>query len=223
MEKKYSGMSKRIPIIILSALATLTANAQTPFLKIYGGGENEMMHSMIRSHDGGFIMVGNTESFGQGNFGSIDAYIVKTDSDGVVLWSKTLGMTVADDIYWIEPTNDSAYVLCGSINDNNSNSAVLVIKIGEDGTILWQKVIKQGHAQLGYCIRQTTDGGFIIAAETINENEDLDFFLVKTDEEGSVQWSREIGGADNESGKVERNQDTERSQDPLPWYRLSEQ
>ena len=199
MAKKYARMEKHVSMIICCMVATYITNAQTPFLKIYGGSKSEMMHHMIRSHDGGFIMVGNTESFGQGNFGSIDAYIVKTDSDGTVLWSKSLGMTVADDIYWIEPTTDSAYVICGSINDNNSSSAVLVVKIAEDGTILWQKVIKQGNAQLGYCIRQTTDGGFIIAAETINENEDLDFFLIKTDEAGSVQWSREIGGADNET------------------------
>ncbi|MFI5135020.1 MAG: hypothetical protein ACHQD9_04115, partial [Chitinophagales bacterium] len=169
--------------------------SQNVFLKTFGGNRDDEMHSMIRSHDGGFIMVGSTESFGQGNFGNSDDYIVKTDSEGNVIWSKTVGIQSYDDIYWIEPTNDSAYVICGIASDNDTSIGILLAKISESGNILWQKVLEQDHAGIGYCIRQTSDGGFIIAAEILMLD-NLDFLLIKTDESGNVQWSKQMGSAD---------------------------
>ncbi len=194
--KIYPETLARTIILIATILATtVVSQAQNTFLKTFGGIRSEDMHRMIRSHDGGFIMAGSTESYGQGNFGNTDAYIVKTDSGGTIIWSETMGLQVYDDIYWIEPTNDSAYVICGVASDNNTSIGILLAKISENGTILWQKVLEQDNAGIGYCIRQTTDGGFIVAAEILQAY-NLDFLLIKTDANGNVQWSKEIGGAD---------------------------
>ena len=193
MKQYYTKAAGRIGVIFLvTTVLTSVSRAQTYFQKIYGGNLSEEMHSMIRSRDGGFIMVGSTESFGQGNLGSTDAYIVKTDSNGEVKWSKTLGIQTADDAFWIEPTLDSSYIICGGASDNMYYSGVIVAKISESGNILWQKVIEKDQAEFGYCIRQTTDGGFIIAAQT-QTPADGDFLLIKTDGNGNVQWSKQMG------------------------------
>lgn len=197
MIQHYMRVVRRIASISMVTIVLASAsNAQTYFQKIYGGNLSEEMHSMIRSHDGGFIMVGSSESFGQGDIGSTDAYILKIDSNGDVKWTKTLGLQTVDDIYWIEPV-DSAYVICGGANDNLGYSGILVAKISENGNILWQKVIEKDQFAFGYCIRQTTDGGFIIAAETLSPT-DEDFLLIKTDGDANVQWSRQMGSSDSE-------------------------
>ena len=61
--------------------STFAGQSQNIFLKTVGGTRSDEMHQMIRSHDGGFIMAGSTESYGQGNYGNTDAYVVKTDTD----------------------------------------------------------------------------------------------------------------------------------------------
>ena len=193
MIKTYTRVIVR-SIILFTAMMVVTyvCQSQNTFLKTLGGVRSDEMHDMIRSHDGGFIMAGNTESYGQGNFGVTDDYVVKTDSDGNVLWSKTLGLQSYDDIFWIEPVNDSGYVICGVASDNDTSIGILLAKISESGNILWQKVLEQDHAGIGYCIRQTSDGGFIVAAEIL-QLDNLDFLLIKTDENGDVQWSKQVG------------------------------
>jgi len=176
---------------------TMISHSQNTFLKIYGGTKNEYLHSMIRSHDGGFIMAGSTESYGQGNYGVTDDYIVKTDSEGNLLWTKTLDLQSYDDIYWIEPTHDSSYVICGIASDNDTSIGILLAKINESGNTEWEKVMGQNEGGIGYCVRQTTDGGYIIAAEILPVD-NIDFLLIKTDESGNVQWSKEIGSEDQD-------------------------
>ena len=176
---------------------TYICQSQNTFLKTFGGTRSDEMHKMIRSYDGGFIMAGSTESYGQGNFGVTDDYIVKTDSNGNVLWSTTLGLQDYDDIFWIERANDSGYVVCGIASDNTSSIGILLAKISENGNIMWQKVMEDDHAGIGYCVRKTTDGGFIVAAEIL-QTDNLDFLLIKTAESGIVQWSKVIGSPDQD-------------------------
>lgn len=194
--KSSTGVVMRTMILFTAMMAgTYLGQSQNTFLRTLGGKYSDEMHTMIRSHDEGFIMVGNTESFGQGNFGNTDDYVVKTDSDGNVLWSKSLGLQEYDDIYWIEPAKDSGYVICGVASDNDTSIGVLLAKISESGNILWEKVLEQDHAGMGYCISQTTDGGFIVAGEIL-QLDNLDFLLIKTDENGNVQWSKQIGSVE---------------------------
>lgn len=182
-------------LVIMITLPVTATRAQNPFLRIIGGSRSEYQHGMIRSHDGGLIMAGSTESYGQGNFGLTDDYVVKTDSQGNVIWSRSFNLQAYDDIYWIEPVNDSGYVICGIASDNNSSIGLLVARISENGEILWQKILAEDEAGIGYCIRQTSDGGFIIAGEIIVQD-NLDFLLIKTDCDGNIQWSKQLGSSD---------------------------
>lgn len=182
-------------LIMMITLPVTATRAQTPFLRILGGSRSEYLHGMMRSHDGGLIMAGSTESYGQGNFGLTDDYIVKTDSQGNVIGSRSFNLQAYDDIYWIEPVNDSGYVICGIASDNNSSIGLLVARISKNGEILWQKILAEDEAGIGYCIRPTSDGGFIVAGEIVVQY-NLDFLLIKTDADGNIQWSKQIGSAD---------------------------
>ncbi|HYV90517.1 MAG TPA: hypothetical protein VE978_01985, partial [Chitinophagales bacterium] len=196
MKKIYTSAMARTIILFTAMMAcTYVTQSQNTFLKTFGGTRSDEMHLMIRSHDGGFVMAGNTESYGQGNFGNTDDYVVKTDSDGNVLWAKTLGLLSYDDIYWIEPAHDSGYVICGVASDNDTSIGILLAKISESGNILWQKVLEHHHGGFGYCIRQTTDGGFIVAGEILLLD-NLDFLLFKIDENGNILWSKQIGSVE---------------------------
>ncbi|MFH2032041.1 MAG: T9SS type A sorting domain-containing protein [Bacteroidota bacterium] len=86
----------------------------TLWTKTYGGDNSEWARSMALTHDGGFIMAGVTESFGNGFW---DVWILRTDSLGNELWSKTFGDSYPDEAYSIQQTYDGGYIIAGIYTD----------------------------------------------------------------------------------------------------------
>ena len=134
---------------------------------------------------------------------SSDIYLIKTDSRGNPIWFKTYDKGHQDEGAWIEQTLDSGYIIAGT-SIGTSDSCVWLIKTDSLGDALWTKSYsKFGDIwrKAGYCVRQTHDGGYIIAGR----GEDwggmyFPIFLIKTDHNGDTLWTKEYDGGGGDIG-----------------------
>jgi len=92
--------------------------------KTFGGSGGDAGYSVQQTTDGGFIIAGETHSFGAG---SSDVYLIKTDADGNELWSKTFGGSGGDAGKSVQQTTDGGYIIAGYANYNEAESEVYLI------------------------------------------------------------------------------------------------
>lgn len=178
---------KKICLFILAILfVNQTTFAQITFQKGYGGVSLEEAKSIYQTYDHGYIIAGHSYSFGQGVW---DAYLIKTDSLGEILWTWTFGDSDFDYIYSVTEAADSGIVAVGyTFNFNSANKDIYLIKTNASGTLLWSKTIGWPGDDEGHSVRQTFDGGFIICGEAILNGRGA--CLIKTDSNGDVIWSK---------------------------------
>ena len=172
-------------------------NGVEQWCQTYGGSSLDRGHSVQQTTDGGYIIAGFTTSFGNG---LQDFYLIKTDGNGVEQWSQTYGGTENDSCDSVQQTSDGGYIIAGSTKSfGNGHYDVYLIKIDGTGVEQWSQTYGGSLRDLGHSVQQTTDGGFIIAGTTQNENTAYDdIYLIKTDVNGVEQWIQTIGGSGNE-------------------------
>jgi hypothetical protein len=153
----------------------------------YGGEANERAHAMQLTADG-IIMTGSTESFGAG---LKDVWLVKTDMQGTEQWQKTFGTDSADVGFDVRETQDMGYIITGYTASADSARDIWLIKTDSDGNIQWSQVYGGANDDLGKSVRQTPDGGYIVAGRTESWDSRMqDVILLKTDSEGEREWKR---------------------------------
>ena len=106
-------MKKLTLLLIVSTCIYGNLLGQAPdtlWTKTYGGAEREIGHAVYQTKDDGYIIAGITESFG---VGGEDIFLIKTDSNGDTLWTKTYGGTESDWGYAVQQTNDNGYIIAG--------------------------------------------------------------------------------------------------------------
>ncbi|MGB4094684.1 MAG: T9SS type A sorting domain-containing protein, partial [Bacteroidales bacterium] len=131
----------------------------------------------------GYIVAGETWSNDgdvSGNHGNSDYWVVKLNSSGDIEWQKCLGGTNSDWAYSIQQTNDSGFIVAGYTHSNNGDVSgnhgyydYWVVKLNSSGDIEWQKCIGGTNYEFANSIQQTSDGGFIVAGETLSNNGDV--------------------------------------------------
>lgn len=192
---------KKVNISVVFLLFYVIIHAQTPpdtvWTMSYGGNDQEEAYAVEPSIDGGFIIAANTKSYGTGLW---DAWLIKTDAVGNLEWSETYGGSGIDNIYDVKQTPDGGYIVAGRTDqDGSSYSMVWLIRTDAMGDTLWTKTFgEHDKAELANSVEITNDGGFIVAG--MKEVEPYDdpheeFWLIKTDSDGNLLWSRTHGGA----------------------------
>jgi hypothetical protein len=168
--------------------------------KSYGGSDFENALSIQQTSDGGYIVAGSTDSFGAGNG---DAWVLKLDETGDVLWQKTYGGTNHDYTQSIQQTSDGGYIVAGSTYSFGAgNGDIWVLKLDETGNVLWQKTYGGANYDMAKSIQQTLDGGYIAAGYTESFGAGYDdAWVLKLDETGNVLWQKTYGGTQDEEAK----------------------
>jgi hypothetical protein len=162
----------------------LDENGNVIWQKRYGGIGTEGVYSAKQTSDGGYILAGDTESFGDG---SRKAWIIRLDQNGVVLWEKIYGGTVFDRIDSIEKTQDGGYIAAGRTLFGNGAFDAWLLKIDSNGGISWQKTYGGSGSENAYMVQPTSDNGYIVAGDTYSfANGRPDYFLLKLDSTGSI-------------------------------------
>lgn len=139
--------------------------------------------------------------------------IILQAQDPSIIWQKTMGGSASDVVYSLQPTTDGGYVLGGYSNSNASgekseNSRGLIdgwiVKTDANGTILWDKTIGGSGDNYLTSLNQTSDGGFIVGIgsnsnisgeKTENSRGGMDYWILKLDDSGNIEWQKTIGGA----------------------------
>jgi len=174
-------------------LIKTNASGDTLWTRNYGGAVRDRGNSVQQTFDGGYIVVGNTNSFGSG----YQVYLIKTDTDGDTLWTQTYG-GVGSFGYSVQQTSDSGYIVAG----NDSSLDVYLIKTNASGDTLWSKTYGGTSIEWGYSVQQTSDTGFIVAGGTTSFGNSDQVYLIKTNASGDTLWTRNYGGTGRERGNA---------------------
>lgn len=167
--------------------------------KTYGGAKPDFPYHMLATADGNFFLAGYSYSYGGGD---MDILLMKIDPAGTLLWTKTYGGNGNDMGRDIIQTADGNYMIIGSSNspglgDQNAN----LIKIDPSGTILWSKLYGGTSNDYGNCVKQTSDGGYIMIGQTFSfGSPGGDAYLVKLNSNGDTTWTKQFGGTLNDEG-----------------------
>ncbi|MCJ7443515.1 MAG: hypothetical protein MUO26_03120 [Methanotrichaceae archaeon] len=177
---------------IVIGFAALPANS-VMWAKSYGGTGIQEAHSVRQTSDGGYIIIGNTNSKGAGE---TDIWLIKTDNNGKLIWDKTFGGDNLEEGWSVEQTTDG-YILAGATY-SQCRFRPYLIKTDFSGNKIWEKVfptpIYVCIAAGAYSVQQTTDGGYIIAGLAYTANCE-DFYLIKTDKDGNMINSKTFDGS----------------------------
>ena len=165
--------------------------------KTFGGSGRDIGWSVQQTNDGGYIITGVTHSFGAV---SGDAYLVKTDSAGNMIWNKTFGGLGWDVGESVQQTNDGGYIIAGGTYSFGAVSGdIYLVKTGSAGNMLWNKTFGGSGIDYGYSVQQTVDQGYIITGITWSFGAGLDdVYLVKTDSAGNMIWNKTFGGTNHD-------------------------
>ena len=169
-------------------LVKTNSSGDTLWSKIFGGTNYEEAHAVIEDSNGNYLIVGETNSFGTSNPNYSDVYLVKTNSNGDTLWTKTYGGSSSDAGYSIIQTNGD-YLIAGRTVVNNYNNGYL-LKINNAGNLLWSKLLGNSTYSALHQIKKTTDGGYIIVG-TSDANSPM--YLAKLDSNADTLWTKTFG------------------------------
>jgi hypothetical protein len=149
--------------------------------KTFGGPGNDRAEAGQLTADGGYILVGNMNSFS-------DMYAVKTDPDGNEEWSNTYGGGLGEAALAVHQTSDGGYVISGSTSSYGAGGGdMYLVRTDAAGNEAWSTTYGGPDLDESYSVKQTADGGFVLLGVTISPTTTLDdFYLIKTDQNGNV-------------------------------------
>ena len=164
----------------------------------YGTSEWEVGYSVEQTNDGGYIIVGTTESYGSGGQ---DAWLIKTDSYGNEEWNKTYGGANNDWGSAVCITDDGGYLITGDTRSYGPGGYdIWLIKTDKSGNEQWKRVYGDSSSDdTGYSLKKTSDGGYVVSGTKTSFSSQLtDIWLIKTNINGEMQWNLTFDGGDDE-------------------------
>jgi hypothetical protein len=167
--------------------------------KTYAGIDYDVANSIIQTVDEGYALAGRIESAEvNGNIIPSDhqARLVKVDSSGNLEWNKTYGGNNWEDASCIIESSHGGYILAGSTDSYGAgNGDYWLIRTDASGNMQWNKTYGGDNADEAHCVVETDDGGYALVGYTMSFGADnYDFWLVKVDSQGNMEWNKIFGG-----------------------------
>ena len=183
-----------------------------------GGITSDVLNTINQTNDGGYIIGGNSSSGISGDkseasLGMDDYWVVKLDSLGIIQWQNTIGGSGDEYLKVVIQTNDNGYILGGDTDSPISGDKTdinfgledyWVIKLDSMGAIEWQKTFGGDKQDWLNDIIETEDGGVLIGGNSnsgISGNKSepnygigSDYWIIKLDPTGNLEWQKAIGG-----------------------------
>ena len=185
-----------VPLIIL--VCSGSGFAQQQWQRTYGGSQQDRGLSVRQTPDGGYIATGFTFSFGvEGE----DVYLVRTDSSGDTLWTRSCGGTGSDEGQAVRPTQDGGFIVAGATSSfGNHDWQFYLIRTDAAGDTLWTRTYSGVNGASAYSVAATPDFGYILAGVHYTGS-GIGAYLIKTDSSGDTLWTRTYVIADGASAK----------------------
>ena len=225
-------MKQKFLLVLFAGIISVNALAQPQLRgqKAIGGNDLDQFSSMDLTKDGGLIVGGysfSDKSFqktenNKGLAGTGDYWVVKLNSNHKIQWDKTIGGNIDDRLTCVRQTSDGGYILGGFSNSDRSGDKTQesrgdfdywVVKINKNSGIEWDRTIGGNDDDELESVQQTSDGGYIlggfsysnISGEKTENNraegpfKSPDYWVVKLNGAGEIQWDKTIGGSDEDN------------------------
>lgn len=202
--------------------------------KTYGGSKDDRGQGLVQTADGGYALTGyamSDDGDGSKNNGFHDNWVVKLDAQGSIEWEKSFGFSGHDHSYDILQTQDGGLFFAGFLDitsaraDGNTEKGNSLTRhgVGEfwgskldgKGNLQWRSYFGGTNNDRAHAVVESEDGGFVMAGFTESEDFDIDnsrgsydFWVVKLDAKGNMEWQRSFGGTG-----IERAQDIAKTDD----------
>ena len=178
-------------------LSKMDENGNSLWTRTYGGSGWDEARMVQQTSDGGYITAGRTTSFGATDS---DIYLIKTNSQGDTLWTRMYGGNEHDDSQWIGEITGEGYIIAGqTFSYGAGGSDIILIKIDLEGNIIWLETYGDAGDEDAQWAQFTSDDGIIITGSIdIHGTGNDDIYVVKTDLNGEVLWTKTYGGADTD-------------------------
>lgn len=196
----------------------------------FGGSKNDSAQEVVSTSDSGYAVLGFTQSM-DGDIldkqnESFDFWVLKFNAENEIEWNKTFGGTADDKGSDIIQTTDGGFAILGSsfsndedVSGNQGQNDYWLAKLDASGNILWQKSYGYQGADYGISVIQTSDSGYLVTgvldvtasngegntSRTSNRHAGGDYWAIKLDASGTIEWSKYYGGlfTDTPEGIVE--------------------
>ncbi|HUM48315.1 MAG TPA: hypothetical protein PLD84_15395, partial [Chitinophagales bacterium] len=213
-------------LITLCVMNSSKVFSQAPDIqweKTFGGSKDDELRVVRQTADGGYFIGGTSESPASGDktqnawADSDDFWILKTNSSGAIEWQHTIGGNSIDDFKSVEQTADGGYLLAGRSQSKVSGDKTVdtkggadnwIMKLNSSGIIEWQQSIGSKDTDATTAMQQTSDGGYIIGSSSYGpDSKDkteecfggYDYWIIKLDNAGGIEWDNTIGGTLNDN------------------------
>ncbi len=174
--------------------------------RFYGGIGEDQAKCIKPTSDGGYLILGDyeeTETITKGT----DYYLIKTDAEGAVLWSKSYGLAGrVEHAKSMDITAEGDIIITGNIVYDENNSEVYLIKTNPQGEIIWETTfgLLELPNEVGSSVIPLYDGGYILCGtekgRKLGNSEDTDIRIIKINGEGAILWSYAYGGPTPQTG-----------------------
>lgn len=179
---------------VISDIYIIKTNSQgkKEWDKTIGGPKEDRGVMVKQTQDGGYVVLGATESFGNG---CEDIYVAKLTPKGDTVWEKTFGGTKFDWPKFVHQTSDGGFVIAGafwaSVINTTIKSSTILFKLDSSGNKEWEKIFDEFECTAA---KETLDGGYIIGGNENSENPYVPFYryIMKVDSNGNKIWSKAI-------------------------------
>ena len=185
-------------------LVKLDSKGKIKWQYTLGGHDYEWFHWMEQTSDGGFIVAGLTQSFGEGG---TDLWLIKLKALGEVEWQKAYQTSGNLSLVEVHQTEDGGFIGVGNIYspEYEFKSDFLVMKFSASGEVQWAWRYGGDLEERARSIIQTSDGGYLVAGSSRSFGAgSQDIWLLKLNAQGQVEWQRCYGGEKDDSASVVR-------------------
>ena len=190
---KKIALASFLSCLVLGIVLLQCIPCEAGWLRTYGGTSADHAYAFQQSADGGYILAGRTNSFGEGQY---DAWLLKLNGGGEIAWQKTYGGVYNDLFSFIRQTTDGGYIVAGETDPSGLGSPdVWLVKLGVSGDVIWQKTYGgSGFDDVNFAW-ETSDGGYVVGGYTDSfDATSGDLWLIKVDGSGNVVWQKTYDG-----------------------------
>jgi hypothetical protein len=175
-------------------LIKIDANGDTVWSRTYGAMQGSSGMLVQQTHDGGYVITGRTLLFGPGG---PDVLLIRTDSIGDTLWTRTYGGAGDDGGSSVQQTTDGGYIIVANTSSFGAGGQVAwLIKTDSTGDTLWTRTFGNDDSMaFGGSVQQTADSGYFVAGYRWPWSSDsASFYLIRTNGRGDTIWTKTIDG-----------------------------
>jgi len=178
-------------------LLKLTSEGDIVWEKTFGGADHDGGAAAVETSDGGFIIVGRTQSFGNGGR---DIWLIKTDPEGNEEWSKTYGGNGIDEGFYVTETGIGNFIITGSFVADRSASTegsdIIVMTVNRIGNLIWSETYGGDHDlsdDNGIIVKMLNDDELIVVGVLYDYlSNETNGLIIKLDIDGNTLWEKQI-------------------------------